>query len=109
LHYLEVLVLKTLLLYPNGNEVTNGLIATGYTATISTIVETKTYTFVINGDTSGDGDVTILDLLQVRKHIKKDKLLIDAYSYAGDTSGDGDVTILDLLQIQKHIKGDKKL
>ncbi len=94
---------------PNGNEVTNGLIATGYTATISTIVETKTYTFVINGDTSGDGDVTILDLLQVRKHIKKDKLLIDAYSYAGDTSGDGDVTILDLLQIQKHIKGDKKL
>ncbi len=94
---------------PNGNEVTNGLIATGYTATISTVVETKTYTFVINGDTSGDGDVTILDLLQVRKHIKKDKLLIDAYSYAGDTSGDGDVTILDLLQIQKHIKGDKKL
>ena len=82
-----------------------------YTRVISihTSVETKTFTLVVAGDTSGDGEITILDLLQVRKHIKKDKVLDKAYKLAGDTSGDNDVTILDLLQIQKHIKGDKKL
>ena len=87
----------------------NTLIGTGSTLTIKTSSETKTYTFVITGDTSGDGKITILDLLQVQKHIKGDKKLSNAYLQAGDTSKDNKVTILDLLQVQKHIKGDKKL
>ena len=85
------------------------LIGTGSTITIKTSSETKTYTFVITGDTSGDGKITILDLLQVQKHIKGDKKLSSSYLSAGDTSKDNKVTILDLLQVQKHIKGDKKL
>ena len=87
----------------------NTLIGTASTITITSGNETKTYTFVIKGDTSGDGKITILDLLQVQKHIKGDKKLTNSYLLASDTSGDGKVTILDLLQIQKHIKGDKKL
>ena len=77
--------------------------------TIVTSIDTKTYTLSIKGDTSGDGKVTILDLLQVQKHILKDKSLTGAYLLSADTSGDGKVTILDLLQVQKHILGDKKL
>ena len=87
----------------------NTLIGTASTITITSGKETKTYTFVIKGDTSGDGKITILDLLQVQKHIKGDKKLTNSYLLASDTSLDGKVTILDLLQIQKHIKGDKKL
>ena len=87
----------------------NTLITTGSSLTINASNESKTYTFVIHGDTSGDGNITILDLLQVQKHIKGDKKLNSSFLNAGDTSGDGQVTILDLLQVQKHIKGDKRL
>lgn len=85
-------------------------LATGQKITIqSTSNEIKTYNIVVKGDTSGDGKVTILDLLQVQKDILNSKKLYNSYSLAGDTSGDGKITILDLLQIQKHILGSKKL
>ncbi len=88
---------------------TNAL-ATGQQITIqSTNNEVKTYNIVVKGDTSGDGKVSILDLLQVQKDILNSKKLSGAYSLAGDTSGDSKITILDLLQIQKHILGSKKL
>ena len=87
----------------------NTLIGTGSTITITSGSETDTYTFAIIGDTSGDGKITMLDLLQVLKHIKGDKKLSGVYSTAADTSKDSKITMLDLLQILKHIKGDKKL
>lgn len=87
----------------------NNILATGQKITITTALDTKTYTVVVKGDSSGDGEVTILDLLQIRKHLKNDKKLSGAYFYAADTSGDNNITILDLLQVQKHLKGDKKL
>ncbi|MBQ6285151.1 MAG: SH3 domain-containing protein [Bacilli bacterium] len=83
--------------------------ATNYKLEISTQDDTKIYILSVKGDTSGDGNITILDLLQVQKHIKGAKKLTGASLLAGDTSGDNDVTILDLLQVQKHIKGAKKL
>lgn len=83
--------------------------ATGYKITISTLLETKAYKISVTGDTSGDGKVTILDLLQIQKHIKKLTTLKDEYLLAADTSGDSKVTILDLLQVQKHIKKIKYL
>lgn len=85
------------------------ILSTNNKIEISTEDETKIFILSIKGDTSGDGNITILDLLQVQKHIKGDKKLTGASLLAGDTSSDNNVTILDLLQIQKHIKGDKKL
>ena len=94
----------------SGTTVTgNKIIGTNYTITISTIGETKTFTTSVNGDTSGDGKVTILDLLEVQKHIKGDTVLSGASLSAADTSGDSKTTILDLLEIVKHIKGDSPL
>ena len=55
------------------------------------------------GDTSGDGEVTILDLLRVQKHLLGSSKLTDYNLVAGDTNADGEVTILDLLRIQKYI------
>lgn len=94
----------------SNNIVSNdSLLATNQKITINTAIDTKSYTVVVKGDTSGDGNVTILDLLQVQKHIKKLSTLKNANFLAADTSGDGAVTILDLLQIQKHIKKVKSL
>ena len=87
----------------------SAILGTGYKVFITNETQTVSYTIVIKGDTSGDGQITILDLLQVQKHIKGDKKLNNAYLQAADTSKDGSVTILDLLQVQKHIQGDKKL
>lgn len=85
------------------------ILGTDFKVTVSTLLESKTLTLVVRGDTSGDGKVTILDLLQVRKHINRDNTLNNARFLAGDTSGDNKITILDLLQVRKHINGDKKL
>ena len=85
------------------------LIGTGSTITIKTNTETKTYTFIINGDTSGDGKIDSLDLLQILKHVRGDAKLNSSYLTAGDTSHDGKVDSLDLLQVLKHIRGDKYL
>ena len=92
----------------NNNAIsTSSDLATGQTITITTSSkETSTFKIVVTGDASGDGQITILDLLKVQKHLLKSSTLTDAYLYASDTNSDNDVTILDLLRIQKHILGD---
>ena len=76
---------------------------------ITTQVDSKEFDISVKGDTSGDGQITILDLLQVLKHINGDKTLLGSSLESADTSSDGEVTILDLLQVLKHINGDKEL
>lgn len=104
---------STTLTFKNASGVelgTTNILSTGHTLMLKTTAnEIKTFTIIIKGDCSGDGKITILDLLQVQKHILNSKKLTNAYLNAADTSGDGKITILDLLQIQKHIVGDKKL
>lgn len=87
----------------------NTAIGTNFTITIETKNETKTMKISVNGDTSGDGKITILDLLQVQKTIKGTGSLNKEALLSADTSGDGKITILDLLQIQNDIKGIKKM
>ena len=85
-------------------------LSTGQLVTIKTTDNTThAYTISVKGDSSGDGKVTILDLLQVQKDILNIKKLSGANSLAVDTSGDGIITILDLLQVKKHILGIKSL
>lgn len=95
----------------NGNDIenTNTLMATGQKIVINTSVDSQTYTISVKGDTSGDGVVTILDLLEVQKHIKKAETLKNENLISADTSGDNKVTILDLLEIVQHIKKYKLL
>jgi len=62
-----------------------------------------TCTVVIYGDTNGDGQVTVLDLLRVQKHILGISQLTGCQKSAADTSKDNSVTALDLLQVQKDI------
>ncbi len=84
-------------------------LATGQKITVTAAIDSKSYVIVVKGDSSGDGNITILDLLQIQKHIVKDKTLSGAYFYAADTSGDNNITILDLLQVQRHLVGEETL
>lgn len=87
----------------NNKAKTKGSIVTGDKITIESNDETKTYTIIIYGDTTGDGEITTLDLLIVQKHLLKKTTLTNAYLKAADVNKDGNVTTLDLLLVQKHL------
>lgn len=89
----------------DGSAVFEGIIGTGYKVSINNQSTTEVLEVVIKGDTSGDGVINALDLLQVQKNILGTYSLTGAYSQAGDTSGDGNINALDLLQVQKSILG----
>ena len=97
---------NTVVIYDSSdNEISSGLIATGQKIKISNKTTSQTFTVVVKGDTSGDGVINALDLLQVQKNILDTYNLTGAYKEAGDTSGDGVINALDLLQVQKNILG----
>ena len=93
------------ILNQNGTLVNDGLIGTGYSVKIKSSSAEETLTVIINGDTSGDGVINALDLLQVQKSILGTYTLSGVYQLAGDTSDDGTINALDLLQVQKSILG----
>ena len=93
------------ILNQNGTLVNDGLIGTGYSVKIKSSSVEETLTVIINGDTSGDGVINALDLLQVQKSILGTYTLSGVYQLAGDTSDDGTINALDLLQVQKSILG----
>ena len=87
----------------NGTKKENQILATGDIISITSANETKKYTVVIYGDTSGDGKINALDLLIVQQHILGVKELNNAYYKAGDPSKDSGINALDLLIVQQHI------
>lgn len=87
----------------------SNVLGTGNVIKISNGSSTSDFTVVIKGDTSGDGVINALDLLQIQKSILGQYQLKDANLLAGDPSGDGKVDALDLLQIQKNILGQYKI
>ena len=87
----------------NGTVKEDQILYTGDIISITSANETKKYTVVIYGDTSGDGKINALDLLIVQQHILGVKDLTDAYYKAGDPSKDNSINALDLLIVQQHI------
>ena len=83
-----------------------GYLTTGNTVTITSGDEIKTYSIVLYGDVSGDGQYNVLDLLKIQKHILKSSLLNGAYLEAADVNKDDKINVQDLLRIQKTILGD---
>ena len=88
----------------NGKSKT-GKIVTGDKIRITSGKETKEIVAVIYGDTNGDGDISVKDLLKIQKNILGYTKLIGAYKEAADVNKDGKITIKDLLKIQKSILG----
>lgn len=83
------------------NSKTTGSIATEDLININgTIYEVAVY-----GDISGDGAVTIKDLLLLQKYLLGSQSLTDSNKEAADVSHDNKITIKDLLLIQKYLLG----
>ncbi|QWT55084.1 SH3 domain-containing protein [Christensenella sp. MSJ-20] len=95
----------------SGNEKTSGKVVTGDRLQVwnSNGDLQKEYGIVIYGDASGDGVITVLDLLRVQKQILGTIKLEGSYLKAADVSRNGTVDVLDLLRIQKHILGSSTI
>ena len=95
-----------------GNSEVSGstLIGSGMTVKLmdgSTVKQTLT--IVVTGDTNGDGNITITDMLAVKSHLLKKSTLSGASAKAADTSGDKAISITDFIQIKAHILGKDKI
>lgn len=58
---------------------------------------------VVTGDTNGDGNVTITDMLAIKSHLLKKSSLTGAPAKAADTSGDNAISITDFIQVKAYI------
>ena len=83
----------------------NGIIGTGDVITITNNGSSVSFNAVVKGDTSGDGNINIQDLLKVQKHILGYTELNGSFLKAADNNNDGVVNLVDLLRVQKHILG----
>lgn len=89
----------------DGKTLNDGFVGSGFKITVKNKTTSKTFIVIINGDTSGDGLVNPIDLLQIQKYILKTYNFNSTYLQSADTNDDGIVNALDLLQVQKHILG----
>jgi hypothetical protein len=60
---------------------------------------------VVRGDISGDGKITIADLVRVNRHTLNISLLNGIQLLAADVNNNGSVNIQDLVLINRHILG----
>ncbi len=92
----------------NGSAVVDGKtkVGTGMTVKIMDGATTvKAYTAVVTGDTNGDGNITVTDMIAIKAHVLKKTLLTDASKTAADTNGDNGISITDFIQIKAKILG----
>ena len=88
-----------------GNEKTEGTVGTGMIAKITDEYERNVFDLelIVKGDVSGDGDITITDLVKAKQHIAGVKELTGVYELAGDITDTGSISITDLVQISRDV------
>ena len=91
--------------YNGSTQVTSGLVGTGMTAVSSG----GSVTIVVTGDVSGDGKITITDVVKLQKAVVGSASLTGAYAKAGDISGDGKITITDVVQAAQVTVGQRTI
>lgn len=80
-----------------------GTIVNGDIVTISTKNETIVFYVIIYGDVTGTGQIGIVDLGSIQKHLLSVKKLEGNDFIAADVNRDGKITIVDLGMLQKHL------
>ncbi len=92
----------------SGSAKTSGNICTGDVLQIKYASSTKVYKSIVvsvNGDANGDGKITLMDLMLVKKQLLGTTAFGAAQKTAADVSGNGKVDLMDLMMIQKHLLG----
>ncbi|MBO4338766.1 MAG: hypothetical protein J5877_02450 [Clostridia bacterium] len=87
------------------NQITSGNMATGMVLTAVNGGIEYTYTISVIGDTNGDGDVNVFDIIKARNHILKTAKLKDVLFLSGDVDSNGEINIFDLVKIRNIILG----
>lgn len=60
---------------------------------------------VNKGDVNGDGEITLLDMLKIKRHLLGIEILENEKFEAADVNGDGTISLLDMLKIKRHLLG----
>ena len=63
------------------------------------------FTIVIKGDISGDGEITITDLVKAKRHLAGLDNYTGVFQLAGDVSKTGAISITDVVKICRHVAG----
>lgn len=87
------------LLNPSGSVIssTTSVVGTNYKLKLNS----QTYLIVVVGDVNGDGKITALDYIDVRKHIMGDTISDSGKLKASDLDKNGSITALDYIAIRK--------
>lgn len=90
----------------NGSLLTNGKIATGMKVKIlNNGSEEENHTIVLYGDVDGDGTISVIDLLKIKKNLLGMISLTGANKVAANLDRDEleDVSVIDLLFLKQHL------
>ena len=81
----------------------------GLLADMTFTVDGKEYTISVKGDPSGDGKVSVTDVVKLQSHLLNKATLSGAYLKAADFNGDDKVTITDLVKAARVVAGKEKI
>ncbi len=87
--------------YSNGSVVTEGNLATG----MIIVVDGEEFEISVTGDLSGDGKITVTDVVKLQSHLLNKINLSGAYLKAADLNSDGKVSITDLVKSARVVAG----
>ena len=91
--------------YSGSSVVTSGKLATGMVVKSGS----NEYTISVKGDPSGDGKISVTDVVKLQSHLLNKSALSGAYLEAADFNGDGKVTITDLVKAACVVAGKEKI
>lgn len=86
------------------NDKTSGNIGTNYKANITYNNTNKTYTLVVMGDVTGEGNINSRDTSAIFDHILDNEKLKGYYKVAGDINADNEISNIDLVKIARMIE-----
>jgi len=72
---------------------------------VSSPVYTETTSAYTLGDPNGDGNINVLDMMEIRNHIFGTEILDGDKFKAADVDGNGTLNVLDMMAIRNHIFG----
>ena len=87
----------------------NSKIGTGYILDINNKYGNISYTYVLYGDLSSDGEIDSADLLKMRQHLLGKNILEKSNLEGSDVNKDGIVDSADLLLLRQYLLGKKTI
>jgi len=58
---------------------------------------------VVKGDVNGDGDLSLTDLVKVKKHLTETEMLDGVYEIAGNVTDTGEIGLTDLVKMKRDV------